>query len=117
MAKQQMSQEDVDSLIARDIVDIMGLSHLEEKKKQELRGKILQTVQSRAFNRIVSELKKKNKVEDYEKLEEDKAVENFFKENGIDEERIFIEEALFYKTQLAAAAKIADVGLSTKDNA
>lgn len=117
MASQKISQEDINSLVTRDIIDIVGLSHLDEKRKQELRGKILETVQNRVFNRIVKELKEKNKVEEYEKLEEDVAVENFFKNNGIDEEKIFLEEALYYKAQLATAAKVADAGISAKNNA
>lgn len=114
MTGSKMTQEDVDSLVSRDIIDVMGLSNLEEKKKQALRGKILETVQNRVFNRIVREIKKKNKVDEYEKLTEDTAVEKFFSDNNIDEEKIFLEEALYYKAQLATASKVADAGFALK---
>lgn len=100
----------IDDLLHGDIIDILGLSGLEETRKQELRDEIVITIQNRVFMRIMDELEKKNKIEEYDNLSDDLSVEKFFLENGIDTEKYFLEEVFAYKAQLQTTSKLIDIG-------
>lgn len=103
--KQNISQEEISDLINKDILDIIGLSKLDDAKKDELRTKIIATVENRVLRRITDELQKKKVFDNYEKLvAEDKSVDEFLSENGILPERIFAEEAIIYKSMLKVAS-------------
>lgn len=106
MTQIKISQKEINDLADKDILEIIGLGNLDEEKKQKLRGKILETVQNRVFKRIIELLEKKGKISEYENIVDDKSVEDFFRDNGINYEAIFLEEALFYKSQLKAASVI-----------
>lgn len=113
--KQSITQDEINDLINKDILDILGLSKIEEKKKDELREKIVATVENRVLRRITDELEKNNKFDDFEKLiAEDKSVDEFLSENGISPERIFAEEAISYKAKLKASSNLIDIGLSNE---
>ncbi len=105
-----LKQEEIEKFITSDVIDLMGLSGQPEEKKQELRQKIIQTIENRALARIIGLISDKKKLEELEKLEGEEAVTKFFADNNIPYEDIFTEEALMYKAQLKTAADMTDVG-------
>ena len=107
-----LKPEEIEKFISSDVIDLMGLSNLPEEKKQELREKIISTIENRALARIMGMIKERNKLEELEKLEGKEALAKFFTENHIPYEDIFSEEALAYKAQLKTAAEITDVGFT-----
>jgi len=104
------SQEEIDDFVKKDVLDILGLSNLPEDKKNELREKIVSTIQNRVFRRITKELEAKGKLKDFKSASDD-TIEDFFKTSGIDTDKIFVEEALAFKAQLKASANMVDLGL------
>lgn len=111
---QNLSRKDVDELLKKDIIEILGLSHLPEERKNSLREKILSTVQNRVMLRIGEMLEKKGKTSDFAKVDSDETVERFFAENGIDTDKIFFEEAIAYKAQLATTAEFVSKGVAPR---
>ena len=104
--------EEIEKFISSDVIDLMGLSNLPEDKKQDLREKIISTIENRALARIIGMIFDKKKLEEMEKLEGEKALAKFFAENNIPYEDIFTKEALAYKAQLKTAAELTDVGFT-----
>ena len=107
------SQKEIDDFVKKDVLEILGLNNLPEEKKKELREKIVSTIQNRVFRRITTELEEKGKLKDFESAS-DNTIEDFFKTNGIDTDKIFVEEALAFKAQLKASANMVDIGLKPK---
>jgi len=109
-----LKQSDIDELLEKDIIDILGLSHLPEAEKTELRDRIVNTIQNRAFNRIVEEIKDRSKIKEFEALTEDKEIDQFFLDNQIFPDVYFFQEALAYKAELMTAKELVDAGLKPK---
>ena len=109
-----LKPEEIEKFISSDVIELMGLSNLPEDKKQEMREKIISTIENRALARIMGMIKDRNKLEELEELEGEEAMAKFFTENNIPYEDIFAEEAITYKAQLKNAADMADVGFQPK---
>lgn len=107
------SQKEIDDFVKKDVIDLLGLSELPEEKKIESRDKIIATIQNRVFRRITKELEKKGKLKEFKSTSDD-TVEKFFESNGIDTDKIFVEEALHVKAQLKASADMVDLGFKPK---
>ncbi len=114
MSDNNLDQKEIDELIGKDIIDIVGLTDLPEGEKQELRGQILETVQNRVFERILNELKEKNQLDEFKNIGAEEEIEKFFKANSIDTDIIFLEEAIIYKAQMKNATDMMKLGLKAK---
>jgi len=114
MAQALATQKEVNDLLEKDVFDLIGLGRISDKKKEDLRAKIVDTIQARIFRRIVKMIEEKGKLGEYDKLEKEEAVEDFLKKNGIDTNQIYVEEAMIYKAQLATAGNMIDAGFDVK---
>lgn len=114
MAKATPTQKEVNDLLDKDIFELVGLERISDAKKEELREKIVNTIQARIFRRVADTLEEKGKLGEYDKLENEEAVEDFLKKNGIDINQIYVEEALKHKAQLVTAGNMMDAGFDVK---
>ena len=92
-----------DDIINRDILDLMGAQNMPEKKKKELYIKIIETIENRVVSRISGELSE-NDLEEWKKLADEgnkEKMQTFLKSKNIDLNQLMIQEALFYKSELA----------------
>ncbi len=98
-----MAKLDVKNLIEEDIFDLIGLKNLDEKTKDDLRLKILESVTNRVLLRV-SDLLKDDEIKHWEKLLDEgnnDKIHAYLKEKNIDLKKLMIEESLIYKQQLA----------------
>jgi hypothetical protein len=97
-----MATIDVKNLIEDDIFDLLGLENLDDKTKDDLRIKILESVSNRILLRV-ADLLNDEEIKHWENLldegNNDKIV-NYLQEKNIDLKKIAIEESLIYKRQL-----------------
>jgi len=97
-----METIDVKNLIEDDIFDLLGLENLDDKTKDDLRIKILESVSNRILLRV-ADLLNDEEIKHWENLldegNNDKIV-NYLQEKNIDLKKIAIEESLIYKRQL-----------------
>lgn len=111
--KKTITEDEIRALVNKDLLEIMGLDKISEEKKVELREKMAATIENRVFRRVTKELTEKGKFDEFEKIaQDDKDPSEFLKKNGINTERIYIEEAILYKSQMKVAANFVDIGLS-----
>lgn len=98
-------------IMQKDIFDLIGLSDLDEAKKDGLREKFTTTIENNVFASLTNDLVDAKLLGDFEKLKTDKEYEKFFKEHNIDMEQYFIEEALRLKAQLKTASDLINAGV------
>lgn len=103
-----LSDQEIQDLLHKDILSLLGLEGIDEAKKKEFQDNATEAIENRVFARVMEILREKSKVEEYDKAPD---VDKFLEENKIDVDRLFIEEALFYKLQLQSYAKVVDDGL------
>lgn len=101
----KLSKEEVERILDKDIIELIGLKDITSEKKQELLENMMNTIENRVFARVVETLKKEGKLEEYDKAED---LDKFLEEEGIDIDKMFIEESTFYKFQLAGFAEAFD---------
>jgi len=102
------SETEIQEIFDKDILEIMGATNLPEEKKQELYEKMLATVQDRVLLRIDDQLDDASRQEWAQAIDSgDQAqAEAFLKSKNIDVAKLLVEEALAYKTTIAAMMKI-----------
>jgi hypothetical protein len=99
-----------EDIINKDILDLMGARDMPEEKKKELYTKMLETIQNRVIARVADAIGD-GEMPEWERLakEGDKTkMEEFLKSKDIDIAKLYLQEALIYKTEmvnLASAAK------------
>jgi hypothetical protein len=114
MSSDKVNQNEIDDLVNKDIIELLDLKNLDEKKQNELREKILETVQSRVFTRIIQDIESLGKLSEYDQINDDNAIEKFFIDNNINLEEYFVEEVFLIKSQLKTSADLIDYGLIVK---
>lgn len=109
MLLRKMTEEEIDELLSKDVIDLLGFADKSEEEKTALKDKIMLTVENRFWERIYQILKAKDLADKFKEAgdDEDKQ-EAVFKEAGIDPEGMFMEEALLIKVQLKTASDFLD---------
>lgn len=104
------SDEEIQDLIQKDILDLMGMEGLTEEKRVELYAKMLNTVEERVIMRIDDALDEPGREELKQLLETGtkEKFDEFLKTKNISLEKLFAEEALIYKTELMSLLKAAN---------
>ena len=110
----QISDEEIEKFLQSDIIDLMGLSNIDEEEKTKLRDTILDTIKNRVFKRLIEELKSHHLLKDFEEIVDEDESEAFLKKHEIDVEAMFIEEAIYYKAQLKSVADLTLKGVPAK---
>ena len=105
----KLSANEIDKIIDTDIFELMGLDHLEDKVKDELREKILLAIENRGFSVLYRTLKEKGLLEQFNQISNENQALDFLKEKEIDLRSIFIQEAIFLKSQLKTASDVVDI--------
>jgi len=114
MVDANSNQQQIDDLLEKDIIELLGLEHLEENQKKDLRAKIMKTVENRVILRLNEELKEKNLLEEFEKITDEAEIRKFLANHDINTDQMFLEEALLLKTQLKTSADYIDLGFQVK---
>jgi len=103
------SPQEIEDIIQKDILDLMGMDNLTEEKRTELYDKMINTVEERVFMRIDATLDEAGQAELKQVLESGgkEEFDALLAKNNISVEKLFAEEALIYKTQLMSLLKTA----------
>ncbi len=92
---------DYDALINEDIFDLIGMKDASEDEKNEMRSKIMQTVENRVLAQLSDKLSDEE-MEEVVNLTDPEALTNYFEAKNIDIPQMFGREALLYKTELVS---------------
>jgi len=101
------TDEEIQNILDKDLLELMGAKDMPEEKKQELYRKMAETVQDRVIARIDDKLSEQER-EEWLKLidENDKnKMEEFLKSKDIDVAKMLVEEAIIYKTEMMSLFK------------
>ncbi|TSC93562.1 MAG: Uncharacterized protein CEN91_208 [Candidatus Berkelbacteria bacterium Licking1014_85] len=106
-SSQLPATDEVQDILNKDILELMGAKNMPEDKKAELYQKMLETIQNRVIARIADELsdadldtfKTLADAGDKQKLEE------FLTSKNIDIAKLMLQEALIYKTEMVTLSK------------
>lgn len=92
-----------DDIITKDIFDLMGAKNMSEEDKKNLYTKILETIQNRVVARMADKLTDADteKWLEVKKTNDKKKMNQFWTSKGIDINKLFLQEALIYKVELA----------------
>ena len=101
------TDQEIKDILDQDLLELMGAKDMPEEKKQELYQKMADTVQNRVIARI------DDKLSDTEKQgwmglvdQNDKAkMAEFLRLKNIDINKLLVEEALIYKTEIMSLSK------------
>lgn len=98
----QLSDVSYDDILNKDILELLGVKDMEEAKKNELYKKMLDTIQNNAFLRILDSLSQEDSDKFQELIDGDnpESIKDFLKEHDIDLQKIMMEEALIYKSDM-----------------
>lgn len=102
--------KDVDDIINKDILEILGASNMSDEEKLNLYKKISDTIENRVFVRIDDKLTDVD-VEEWKKVldtADTKQIQTFLQSKNIDFMKMLIEEALIYKTEIATLKKLSN---------
>jgi hypothetical protein len=95
---------DPDALFDQDIFTLLGIPDASETKKQELMDTMMKSINNRVFARVLDKIDDKDAGELEHLLNSDGDVDAFLKAREIDIPTIAVEEAIIYKSELAALA-------------
>lgn len=98
-----MANVSVQDLVEGDIMDILGLDKLPEKEQEEVRTKMLETINNRVLLRIADLLDEAGMKQWETLLDEgdDEKIRAFLTEKKIDMLNLIAAEALVYKSEMA----------------
>ncbi len=105
---QALTDQEVDDILHKNIIDLLGMQGLSEEKKKEFQDNVLKAIENRTYARVLKLLEEKGRVEEYKKAED---IDKFLADVGIDVDKIYVEEALYYKLQMKGYGKVIDDGL------
>jgi len=100
--------QDIDDIINKDILEILGAKNLTDDEKLKLYEKISDTIENRVFVRIDDKLTDSD-VEEWKQVlntGDNKKIQEFLQSKGIDFMKMLLEEALIYKTEVATLKKL-----------
>ena len=92
-------------LIDSSIFDLLGLQGISQSKKNELASTMMETVQGRITDRLLTEVEEEN-VGEFEAIldQGDDALEKYLEARNIDFQKLVAEEIIFYKVELVNTA-------------
>jgi hypothetical protein len=93
-----------DEILNKDILDLIGMSHLAEEEKGKLYQTMVETIERRVVGRV-DEMLSDEEAEEWKKIVDAKdrqGFSDFLKEKSIDLVQIYAQEALIYKTELVS---------------
>jgi len=104
LSSDDTSTEDI---LNKDILELMGAKNMPEEKKQELYQKMMETVQNRVIGKVADMLEGENleKFKELAQAQKKLELEEFLKSQGINLSKVMLQEALFYKTEMAELSK------------
>lgn len=109
MILRKMNQHEIDDLLDKDIMELLGFNRKSKEEQDVLREKIITTVENRFWERVYQILKGKNLVDKFKEAGDDEEKQRaVFKEADIDPDGMFMEEALLIKVQLKTASDFLD---------
>ena len=99
------SELTVDDILNKDLLDLMGVKGLKDEDKKALYETMLKTIQARVAERLSDSLSD----EDFDKWKDldQEAKQKFLEQKDIDAAQMFLEETVFYKTEMAEIARAA----------
>lgn len=94
-------------ILDKDILELMGAENLPEEKKQQLYATMLDTIQNRVIARVADQLPEQDlaKWQQLAETGDDREIDQFLKDRGLDVAQLMLQEALIYKTELVELAK------------
>ena len=98
---------DYSNLISDDIFTLMGFTNLEEKKKQELMQKMIETINARVINRLAKTIGEERMLQFIGFVEKDdkEGAKKFLLSEDIDLDKMLAQEALAYKLEMTKGAQ------------
>lgn len=107
MNSQLFSQEEINDILDKDVLELIGGKDLPQEKKEELYLKMAQTIENRVIARIDDKLNDAEREEWLQTIDtDDKAkMEEFLRSKDIDVAKLMVEESLIYKTEIASLYK------------
>lgn len=107
-----VSYEDI---LNKDILELMGAKNMPEEEKKNLYTKILETIQNRVIARVADSLTDEDMKKWAEiKGDKEKATQ-FLADKGIDLGKLYLQEALIYKTELVNLSQAARNAAKAKE--
>ena len=100
-----LTDEEIDDILHKDIIDLLGITELSEKEKEDFRQTAIKTIENRAYGKVLKLIEEKDKLESYKKVED---VDKFLEEIGINLDLLFVEAALAYKLEMKSFNKVID---------
>ena len=99
-----IDDKNLQDLLDKDTLELIGGENLPEEKKQELYQKMAETVQNRVIARIDDKLSEEERQEWMKLLDEnDKTkMEEYLRSKDIDISKMLVEEAVIYKTEITS---------------
>jgi hypothetical protein len=94
---------DYRQVLDADLLELLGAENLSEEDRQKVYETAVQTIENRVLARVVDELTDED-LEAWEKIPEtDKAaLKQFLDERGIDLAKLYVAEAIQYKSEIAS---------------
>lgn len=99
-----IDDKNLQDLLDRDTLELIGGENLPEEKKQELYQKMAGTVQNRVIARIYDHLSEEEGKEFDQVIDQNdnKKIDEFLKGKNIDVISLLAQEAIVYKTEILA---------------
>lgn len=98
----------VEEFLNKNILEMMGANNLPDGEKEKLIQKMVDTIQFRVIARIDDVLKTDENRENFKKIlnsGDNEKINKFLTSQDIDTEKLMLEEAISYKTELVALSK------------
>lgn len=99
----------LDEIIKKDILDIMGIQNISEDTKNELYQQLYKTLQNMVIVRISDQLNEDefNNLSDLLESGRHEEIASYFEQHSIDIKKLFAEEAVSLKLQMASLVDLA----------
>lgn len=99
-------------VIQKDLIELLGLSHLSEAEQNAYRKTAEETITNNVFTRLTNELDEMGLLPEFEKVAADEtATISFLAEQGISLDDTFLEETYLYKAKMKTVADVLSAGI------
>lgn len=105
--QQQFTDEELQEILDKDIIELMGLKDVPDEKKAEIYEKMTQTIQDRVFLRVDEILDVESKQQFAQVLEkgDQAAIKEFLQSKEVNVPQIMMQETMFYKLEIMSLLK------------
>ncbi len=102
------TQKLIDDISSKDILELMGATHMNDDERIEMYKTMLETIENRVFDRIDEQLSDAQAMQWKEVLEkgDQKNIQEFLKQCNINIEELYAKEALIYKVQMVQLGRV-----------